>query len=99
MNSIKNENDRENAAYTALIELMRPLIVEAVEKAIQDLNSQPSHNVPRPLSVEEAAQFCKCSKHTIYRKTAAGTIPFFRQGARCLFDEAELLKWLKEGRR
>lgn len=98
MNPIKNDHDHENVAYSALIELMRPLIVEAVEMAIKDLNSQPTQQVPHPLNVEEAAIFCKCSKHTLYRKTAAGTIPHFRQGNRLLFDESELLSWLKSGR-
>jgi excisionase family DNA binding protein len=98
MDPIKNYLDENNVVCAALIELMRPLILEAVERAIQDLNSQPTQQAARPLSIEEAAQFCKCSKHTLYRKTAAGTIPHFRQGNRLLFDETELLEWLKSGR-
>jgi hypothetical protein len=51
MDPIKNYYDENNAVYAALIELMRPLILEAVARAIQDLNSQPANQVPRPFLI------------------------------------------------
>lgn len=57
-----------------------------------------SKEPPRPLTVEEAADFCRMSKHKIYKLTSAKRIPHFKRSARCLFDKRELLDWLKSGR-
>jgi excisionase family DNA binding protein len=46
------------------------------------------------MDVNQAADFLKIAKQTLYQKTSAGTIPFIKKGKRVLFKRSELSEWL-----
>lgn len=95
----KQSSTSQDATHALLVDLLRPIIYQAVQEALENLNQQPVERAPRPLNIDEAADFCQCSKHSLYQHTAASTIPHFKRGNRLLFCENDLLKWLKEGQK
>lgn len=49
----------------------------------------------RFLSINEAAQLLGLSTSTLYKKTSARSIPFFKIGGRVLFEEEMLEQWIR----
>lgn len=49
----------------------------------------------RFLSINEAAQLLGLSTSTLYKKTSARSIPFFKLGGRVLFEEETLERWIR----
>ncbi len=58
-----------------------------------------SVQIPRLLTVDEAAQFLGLARNTVYINTRAGLIPHFKVGAAVRFDLDDLRAWLEENRR
>jgi excisionase family DNA binding protein len=50
------------------------------------------------LSIEQACQYLKLAKQTIYGFTSKNEIPFFKKGKKLYFKKTELEQWLLEGR-
>lgn len=50
------------------------------------------------MSVDEAADYLRCSKHRIYDLTSTRTLPHFKFGSRLLFSQKELDAWLNESK-
>jgi excisionase family DNA binding protein len=48
------------------------------------------------INLDQAAEFLKVAKQTLYARTSAGTIPFVKKGKRLLFKKSELAAWLNE---
>ena len=46
------------------------------------------------LTLDEAAEYLRCSPSTIYRLIRQGTIPHFRVGTNYRFSGEELNKWM-----
>ena len=46
------------------------------------------------LSITQAAQLLGLSTSTLYKKTSAKSIPFFKLGRKVLFDEEVLERWI-----
>jgi excisionase family DNA binding protein len=55
--------------------------------------------MPKFLTVDEAATLLKVKRQTIYKWICEKRIPSFAVGGRTLFDEAELVDWVRSGRR
>lgn len=49
-------------------------------------------------TIDEAADFLRLSKATLYAMTSAKAIPFMKRGKRIYFSRTELMDYLKEGR-
>lgn len=47
------------------------------------------------LSITQAAQLLGLSTSTLYKKTSARSIPFFKLGGRVLFNEEILERWIR----
>lgn len=62
-------------------------------------NSDKKEPLNKPLRPEQAAELCDLSKASIYRLVSAREIPFHKQGAKLYFFEAELIEWIKSGRK
>ena len=58
-----------------------------------------SVQIPRLLTVEEAAEFLGLARNTVYIHGRAGLIPHFKVGAAVRFDLDDLRAWLEENRR
>lgn len=50
------------------------------------------------LTLDEAAEYLRVSKSSIYKKVAVKGIPHFRCGRLIRFKAAELEKWVQAGR-
>jgi len=50
------------------------------------------------LTLEEAAQYLKMGKSTLYDLARKGNIPAHKTGREWRFDAAELNEWLKSGK-
>lgn len=51
------------------------------------------------LTIDEAANFLKLARQTVYGLTSKRAIPFFKRNKRLYFKKTELLKWIEEGRK
>lgn len=50
------------------------------------------------LTVEEAAQYLKLGRSTVYRLAQEGKLPAHKFGRQWRFDAAELDEWMKSGK-
>lgn len=48
--------------------------------------------------MDDAAKALRVSKSTLYKRVAAGTVPYVKLGAATRFEPQVLLKWLKQQR-
>lgn len=47
------------------------------------------------LTIDEAHDFTRLAKQTLYQLSSRGKIPHIKIGSRLLFDEAELDAWIE----
>ena len=79
--------------------------VERVEDMIQRLNDKLSKNLlaPQdnhiPMTLDEACEFIRMKKSTMYYKLEKGEIPSTRAGKNYILFKDELIKWAESGRR
>lgn len=48
------------------------------------------------ISLDQATEFLKLKKSSIYNRVHNGTIPFHKAGKRLLFKKSELAEWIKK---
>lgn len=75
-----------------------------IENLILDLKHKPqtiaSPEQPEQLlTVQETADLLKLTVPTIYSKVSKGELPVMKRGKRLYFSSAELLDYLKQGRK
>jgi excisionase family DNA binding protein len=51
------------------------------------------------MTVEQAADFLKLKKTTVYSLISKGDIPVMKRSKRCYFSKDELIDYLKQGRK
>ncbi len=78
---------------------IKQLIEKAVEKAIRDKLNNESEQTTNFLDFNQTAEFLGIAKATLYGKCSNLLIPHFKKGKKLYFDKAELLDWLKSGKR
>ncbi len=72
------------------------LIIQAVRKANQEINTDKETNDNEFLDQREAAKFLHISLPTIIRWKKDGKIPYYQEGRKALFKKSELLKVLQK---
>ena len=82
-------------AVTILTKKVSELTRLIVEKQAQTPTDEPE----RFLNIEEAADFLRLAIPTVYSKVSRGELPVMKQGKRLYFSRAELLDYLKAGRK
>jgi excisionase family DNA binding protein len=90
----------EKVVVTTHSELAQ-LIDAAVHNALHQckftqLKTQPRPQLEKYLTVAEAASYLKCAKPTLYQMVSRRTVPFIKNGARTLFDTADLNEWMSQ---
>jgi excisionase family DNA binding protein len=73
-----------------------------IEKLLLDLKSLAFENSPEPetvLLIRQVAELVKLSVPTIYGYVSRNEIPYSKKGKRLYFFKAEIIEWIKEGRR
>ena len=78
--------------------------LNSIEDLILDLKHQPKQveSTEQPeqlLTVQEAASFLNLTVATIYSKVSKGELPVMKRSKRLYFSSAELMEYLKEGRK
>lgn len=75
----------------------RQLIRDEVRAVLNDEQGQVAAMEPEGfISIDQAAEFLKMEKSTIYTKTSKGEIPFTKSGKRVLFKKSDLTRWISE---
>lgn len=76
----------------------RQIIREEIKAALNNEDDQVAGtNQEGYITLDQAAEFLKVAKQTLYAKTSAGKIPFIKNGKRLLFRKSELTDWLNKG--
>jgi excisionase family DNA binding protein len=73
-----------------------------IEDLLLDLKYKPQHTGPAPdelLTIQQAAEFLNLSVPTIYSKVQYKQVPVNKQAGRLYFSKAELIEYVKEGRK
>ncbi|MCK5370460.1 MAG: helix-turn-helix domain-containing protein [Cyclobacteriaceae bacterium] len=78
---------------------IKKLIEDAVQKAILENQNLVDDQNSSFMDVNQAAEFLGIAKATLYGKCCNLLIPHFKKGKKLYFDKAELLNWLKSGKR
>lgn len=77
--------------------------LSSIENLILDLKQpqkvEPTEQPEQLLTVQEAAQFLNLTAPTIYSKVSKGELPVMKGSKRLYFSRAELLEYVKTGRK
>ena len=77
--------------------------VERLERVIETIrehvgNNSSSSTEHIPMTIDEACEFLKMKKSTMYYHVERGNITATRRGKNYIFFKDELLRWLESGR-
>ena len=77
--------------------------VERLERVIETIREQVGKNSSSstehiPMTIDEACEFLKMKKSTMYYHVERGNITATRRGKNYIFFKDELLRWLESGR-
>lgn len=80
--------------------LIEKIAERVAEKLKSDIN-QTKHSNPEPefLTLVEAAEILRLKPNTIYSLVHRNEIPYMKTGKKLYFSRADLLAWIKEGRK
>ena len=78
---------------------IQQFIEGALQKAILENQNLADDQISSFMDVNQAAEFLSIAKATLYGKCCNLLIPHFKKGKKLYFDRAELLDWLKSGKR
>jgi excisionase family DNA binding protein len=73
--------------------------LEIIETLLRQKSNNPQSEVDKLLTVQEAAIFTRLSVPTIYALVSKGSLPVCKKSKRLYFSQAELLDWVKSGRK
>ena len=83
-----------------------PKAVTQLQKQLNEIHALLLQGLPSPtqeqdelLTVSGAAKFLSLSKPTVYGLISKGDLPVMKRSKRCYFSKAELINYLKEGRK
>ncbi|MEO6669288.1 MAG: helix-turn-helix domain-containing protein [Ferruginibacter sp.] len=84
------------------IEDLQTVIIDCVNSCLK--NNKQGSNDPQTdsdelLTVQDAAKFLSLSVPTIYGLISKKQIPVMKRSKRCYFSKAELMNYLKQGRK
>jgi len=76
--------------------VLRPDVVEVIAQRAVAIVAETAGATPSPwLTVEEAAEYLRWSKHRVYKHVGKDGIPHRKHGGRLLFHRQELDEWLE----
>ena len=80
------------AMLTKEVSELKRLLIEKQEQA-------PTDQPEQLLTIQQAAEFLSLTVPTIYSKVSKGELPVMKRGKRLYFSRAELLEYVKAGRK
>lgn len=83
------------------VEDLQTLIIDCVNSCLKYNNLLQKENAENDelLTVQSAAKFLSLSVPTIYTKISKGELPVIKRDKRCYFTKADLLSYLKDGKK
>ena len=96
---MNNQETSPDVATTLLVDLLKPMIQQAVADAVAELTENVKPRPPRPLTVGETSEYLSIPQSSLYQLTSKKQIPFFKKGKKLFFYQDELDAWVKEGRK
>jgi len=95
---MNNQETSSEVTSTLLVDLLKPVIKQAVADAMAELSEQVKPRSPKPFNVQEASVYLDTPLGTLYQLTSKKQIPFHKRGRKLFFYQDELDNWIKEGR-
>ena len=92
----------ENVFLTSLTTPeVRQMLRQELEQFFANRGTLPGEdcNEEEILSIQQAASFLKLTVPTLYTLNSKGEVPSCKRGKRLYFSKADLVNWVKEGRR
>ena len=92
------ETGSNNSTKDLLVELIRPLLKDAIEEAARQLNDRQTEE--DICGIEYPMQLLGKTRSYIYSRTckaATNPIPHWRHGQKLYFSKAAIREWLKNG--
>jgi len=88
----------EQILFSLPLERMEPIFKGWVRDVLLSSNpATPSPDIDEILTVDEAAQFLKVTRPTVYGYLYGKRIPNLKKRGRVYFKKSELLAWLQTG--
>jgi excisionase family DNA binding protein len=81
-----------------LISSISERVTANILKAVRN-EQPPTHQPEQLLTIQEAAEFLSLTVPTMYSKVSKGELPVMKRSKRLYFSRAELLEYLKDGRK
>ena len=73
--------------------------VNDIKRLLIEASKEPKPETDELLTIEQTALFLKLAKPTIYGLISKGELPVMKRSKRCYFSKAELINYLKQGRK
>lgn len=73
--------------------------ISELKRLLSEKPAQSAEPAEQFLSIQEAAEFLSLTVPTMYSKVSKGELPVMKRSKRLYFSRAELLAYLKEGRK
>lgn len=70
----------------------------AIGEAMKEQGKQSNESPLDILNIQQAATYLNLKVCTLYEKTSLKIIPHFKKGNKLFFVQADLLKWVQEGK-
>jgi len=86
---------------TFLKDILEPIIDECLERAMNKYINSMALELKEGSDIldrDEAAQFLKISKQSLYGMTHQHTIPYYKQGKKLYFKKSDLEAWITKGK-
>jgi excisionase family DNA binding protein len=64
-----------------------------IQRKLESLGA--SEHQPEYLNIDQASELLNLSKSAIYKRTMAGTLPFYKMGKKLIFKRSELLETIQ----
>lgn len=71
-------------------------VIETIREHVRNNSSSSTEHIP--MTIDEACEFLKMKKSTMYYHVERGNITATRRGKNYIFFKDELLRWLESGR-
>ena len=69
------------------------IVRKAFKEEFEEAKNKLIDECLRPMDVEDASQFLRCSKSHIYKLIHRKEIPYFKRGKTIYFRRRELMEW------
>lgn len=80
-------------------EQLSTVIQQAVRRVMNESPVIAGDQEEEILSIQQAADFLRLTVPTLYTLNSKGEVPSCKRGKRLYFSKADLVNWVKEGRR